>query len=62
MIQEKIGEDYFPDLFDLIVGADLENPLTKAKMLIKYINKLQIKNGIYIKNSTIVYKTIRYSM
>ena len=33
----RIVEEYFPDLFDLIVGADAINPMTKAEMLINCI-------------------------
>lgn len=50
---EKIAAEYFPNLFDLIVGADLEKPLTKAEMLIECTSKLQIKkeNAVLIGDS-----------
>ncbi len=50
---EKIAGEYFPDLFDLIVGTDLENPLTKAELLIKCIDKFQIpkNNAVLIGDS-----------
>ena len=38
---DKIAKEYFLDLFDVIIGTNLENPLTKAEMLIKCIDKFQ---------------------
>ena len=38
---DKIAKEYFPNLFDVIIGTNLENPLTKAEMLIKCIDKFQ---------------------
>ena len=42
---EKIANEYFPDLFDVVIGTDLENPLTKAEMLIKCIDKFQLSKS-----------------
>ena len=40
---EKIADEYFSDLFDIIVGADANAPKTKAQMLLECINKTQVK-------------------
>lgn len=42
---EKIAKEYFPDLFDVIIGTNLENPLTKAEMLIKCIDNFQLSKS-----------------
>ena len=38
---EKIAKEYFPDLFDVVIGANQNNPMTKAEMLLKCIDKFQ---------------------
>lgn len=39
---EKIVSEYFPDKFDLIVGARQEQPMTKSKMLTYCLDRLSI--------------------
>lgn len=50
---EKIADEYFPDLFDLIIGADANTPKTKAQMLLECINKTQVKkeNAVLVGDS-----------
>ena len=39
---EKIVSEYFPDKFDLIVGARQEQPMTKSEMLLYCLEKLSV--------------------
>ena len=50
---EKIADEYFSDLFDIIVGADANAPKTKAQMLLECINKTQVKkeNAVLVGDS-----------
>ena len=50
---DKIAEEYFPGLFDLIVGTSLNNPMTKAEILLECVCRLQVKkeNAVLIGDS-----------
>lgn len=40
---DKIAAEYFSEAFDLVVGADRKNPMTKAEMLIKCMEHFHVK-------------------
>ena len=50
---DKIAEEYFPGLFDLVVGTNLNNPMTKAEILLECVGRLQVKkeNAVLIGDS-----------
>ena len=42
---EKIAKEYFPNLFDVVIGANQNNPMTKAEMLLKCIDKFKFSKS-----------------
>ena len=51
---EKIVKEYFPNLFDVVIGANQNNPMTKAEMLLKCIDKFKFSkdDAVLIGDST----------